>query len=301
MSEAHFLQQAKQAIQSGDRALGRRYLRQAIEQNPRSETAWLWLSAIVDEPEQQRSCLLRVLTINPSNAIAQKHLLALTKTAPAQTAVSQPIPKPPALAPVARALAAAPVAYAPPAQGTKKDNRLRNIVLGLVASLLCVCAGLFALGTLSRTPGDEKNEVIGTPAPTSAPLPTNTPAPPTNTPQPTDTPEPTNTPTPALLTARDIERKRDELTDLQWDEYTVGLIGKEIRFSGRVVEVYDDARVLVKFASAKKLMTSGTLHGLSVDRARRLNQGQIVKGVGRIREVDVFLGLDILIDVTALE
>jgi hypothetical protein len=79
------------------------------------------------------------------------------------------------------------------------------------------------------------------------------------------------------------------------------VIGEEIRFSGEVVEVYDDARVQIDFASTKKLMTRGILHGLSVDQALALQKNQVVKGVGTIREVGMFLGLSIDIDVTALE
>jgi len=172
----------------------------------------------------------------------------------------------------------------------KKGQAARWLWITLVGFVM------FAIGIAFMPAAEPQSDAPRpTPEPTATPGPTHTPGPPTST------PEPTATPTPALLTARDIERKRSELTDLQWDKYTVDVIGEEIRFSGKVLEVYDDARVQISFASAKKLMTGGILHGLSGEQALALNKDQTVKGVGTVREVGVFLGLNIHIDVTALE
>lgn len=72
--EKQLLQQAQTAIRSGNKTEGRRLLLQVIRQYPKSETAWLWLSAIVDDPTKEQDCLRRVLVINPRNEIAQRHL-----------------------------------------------------------------------------------------------------------------------------------------------------------------------------------------------------------------------------------
>ena len=95
MNEVELLQQAKQAIQAGDKAAGQRFLIQVIKQTPRSETAWLWLSAIVDDPAWEKECLERVLEINPDNEIAQRHLAKLAQESPASPLArseTKPIP-----------------------------------------------------------------------------------------------------------------------------------------------------------------------------------------------------------------
>jgi hypothetical protein len=78
MNETEILQQAKQAIDNGERAVGEHLLYQMIRKNPRSERAWLLLASIVDEPAKKQDCLKQVLAINPSNQIAQQHLAKLT-------------------------------------------------------------------------------------------------------------------------------------------------------------------------------------------------------------------------------
>ncbi|MBN1137598.1 MAG: hypothetical protein JXM73_13505 [Anaerolineae bacterium] len=62
------------AARAGQKERARELLLRVIEQNERSEPAWLWLSGIVDDPEEQRICLENVLAINPNNAAAQAGL-----------------------------------------------------------------------------------------------------------------------------------------------------------------------------------------------------------------------------------
>jgi hypothetical protein len=45
-----------------------------VELDPYNEDAWLWLSGIVESPEDQRTCLENVLSINPNNARARSGL-----------------------------------------------------------------------------------------------------------------------------------------------------------------------------------------------------------------------------------
>lgn len=77
MDEVQTLQSARAAIKQGDRETACKLLQQIIQTNPQQETAWLWLSALVGDPEREAECLQRVLAINPNNAVAQRHLQQL--------------------------------------------------------------------------------------------------------------------------------------------------------------------------------------------------------------------------------
>jgi hypothetical protein len=74
MSELH---EAIKAIKAGDKTTGRRLLMQFVQVNPRNETAWLWLAAVVTEPEQKQQYLQKVLAINPDNVTAKQGLAQL--------------------------------------------------------------------------------------------------------------------------------------------------------------------------------------------------------------------------------
>ena len=94
-----------QAVQRGDRAQARRDLLTLLKTNSRDERAWYLMSIVVDDPQQKRDCLQRVLQINPNNADAQKQL---AKLAPAS---STPPAAPP---PPAKAVTPAPPPAAKP-------------------------------------------------------------------------------------------------------------------------------------------------------------------------------------------
>lgn len=92
MDETQALQLAREAIQQGNRATAQALLLQVIQTNSNSETGWLWLSAVVGDPVQERDCLKRVLAINPHNEIAQRHLAKLDQApAPLSRLAPQPI------------------------------------------------------------------------------------------------------------------------------------------------------------------------------------------------------------------
>jgi tetratricopeptide (TPR) repeat protein len=71
------LQQGIAAVQAGRLDEGRRYLAQAIKLDPFNETAWIWMSGVVENDEQRIRCLQQVLRINPENKLALKGLRAL--------------------------------------------------------------------------------------------------------------------------------------------------------------------------------------------------------------------------------
>lgn len=62
------------AAREGHQAQARALLQEALQANPRSEQGWLWMSAVVETDDERRTCLERVLSINPHNQTAQAGL-----------------------------------------------------------------------------------------------------------------------------------------------------------------------------------------------------------------------------------
>ena len=71
------LQQGVAALDAGDKALARRLFGRAIQEDPQSEQAWLWLSGAVESDKERLMCLNKVLAINPDNEMAQRGAAAL--------------------------------------------------------------------------------------------------------------------------------------------------------------------------------------------------------------------------------
>jgi len=85
MSET--LQRAIAEVRSGDKEIGQRLLAEVIRNDPRNETAWLWMSSAIDsDDDRRRYCLERVLAINPQNQTARQRLETL-----GQKQVSEPL------------------------------------------------------------------------------------------------------------------------------------------------------------------------------------------------------------------
>lgn len=72
--ETQLLQQAQEAAQRGDNATACELLFDVIRQNRQNETAWLWLSEVIDAPDKVHYCLKQVLKLNPDNAAARRRL-----------------------------------------------------------------------------------------------------------------------------------------------------------------------------------------------------------------------------------
>jgi tetratricopeptide (TPR) repeat protein len=66
-----------EAYKKGDKAEARTLLERAIELDDHNEMAWLWLSAVVSNQDEQRTCLENVLVINPRNERAREGLKSL--------------------------------------------------------------------------------------------------------------------------------------------------------------------------------------------------------------------------------
>jgi len=84
------LAQGVAAAKAGQRTQAYNLLLDAVELDQRSELAWLWLSAVTDNPDDQRICLENVITINPGNAEARGRLLKLQGTGRQSTTVICP-------------------------------------------------------------------------------------------------------------------------------------------------------------------------------------------------------------------
>jgi hypothetical protein len=69
---SNFLENGIAAAKKGDKARARQYIQQAVQENPKNITAWLWLSTLVNEAEQKKYCYQRVLALDPKNEHAQK-------------------------------------------------------------------------------------------------------------------------------------------------------------------------------------------------------------------------------------
>jgi tetratricopeptide (TPR) repeat protein len=78
------------AAKAGRKEEARQVLLRVTELDERNEQAWLWLSSLVDSPEEKRICLENVLAVNPNNAHAQAGLQWLDQDAPPSAAPSSP-------------------------------------------------------------------------------------------------------------------------------------------------------------------------------------------------------------------
>jgi hypothetical protein len=64
------LEQAIDHVNAGELQQGRALLERVLEQDPRNDRAWVWLSGCVEDPMQRRICLQQALAANPKNQAA---------------------------------------------------------------------------------------------------------------------------------------------------------------------------------------------------------------------------------------
>jgi tetratricopeptide (TPR) repeat protein len=68
------LQRGIALARSGKRAEARAVLLEVVDADERDEQAWLWLSGVVDDPDDVRVCLENVLAVNPEHTQARQGL-----------------------------------------------------------------------------------------------------------------------------------------------------------------------------------------------------------------------------------
>ncbi|HMA33139.1 MAG TPA: hypothetical protein VKY74_01565 [Chloroflexia bacterium] len=66
------LTKGKMAATSGQKDLAREYLGRVVQLEPQHEEAWLWLSGVANNLPMMKTCLERVLALNPQNTQAQE-------------------------------------------------------------------------------------------------------------------------------------------------------------------------------------------------------------------------------------
>jgi hypothetical protein len=71
------LEQAIDHVNAGELQPGRALLERVLEQDPRNDRAWVWLSGCVEDPMQRRICLQQALAVNPNNPAALDGMQAL--------------------------------------------------------------------------------------------------------------------------------------------------------------------------------------------------------------------------------
>ena len=103
-SEARRLyQRGVAAARAGQRRVAAGLLTRSVRLDPRAEMAWLWLSGVLDDPQQQAFCLDAVLKLNPQNQHALRGLRLLEerglRPADPQPAAGLSMPAPPAPGP----------------------------------------------------------------------------------------------------------------------------------------------------------------------------------------------------------
>lgn len=86
------LERAIHLIKSGAREQGQGLLAKILARDPGNEAAWLWMSGAVDDDEQRRYCLARVLQINPGHSLAREALARMQP--PPATGERRPEPEP---------------------------------------------------------------------------------------------------------------------------------------------------------------------------------------------------------------
>lgn len=77
-----------EAAKTGEKNKARRLLEQVVEADQTNETAWLWLSAVVDARAERIRCLETALKLNPANQESKMALEWLRSGV-----VSEPLPQ----------------------------------------------------------------------------------------------------------------------------------------------------------------------------------------------------------------
>jgi tetratricopeptide (TPR) repeat protein len=74
MREDTLLQQAMSAVRAGHELTARDIFLEVVEINPRNETAWMWLTGLLDDLDDCIYACQQVLEINPNNAHVNQYL-----------------------------------------------------------------------------------------------------------------------------------------------------------------------------------------------------------------------------------
>lgn len=79
MSSSEIVKRAIQSARAGRRSEARDLLIEVVESDPQNETAWMWLSGLVDSLEDRIIACENVLTLDPANEKVRAYLTALQR------------------------------------------------------------------------------------------------------------------------------------------------------------------------------------------------------------------------------
>ncbi len=140
-----------EAARRGDKPAAQVLLREVVASDPNNELAWMWLASAVDDLDERRSHLERVLRINPDNPRAQEALRRLQPGGGERPPIARPRQRPPAAA-------------------TGGPNTV-TIIVGAIVVLAVVTALIFAL-IASQQPADPtRQEIVNALSPSFTPSP----------------------------------------------------------------------------------------------------------------------------------
>lgn len=153
-----------QAAQSGNKAAARRLLEQVVEQDPNNELAWMWMASVVESAAERRSCLQKVLAINPNNERARQALDKLPQETPPprrETPAPRLTPHLEELLPkdtITRSIQERDDLLAALEEGSERKRSLWPVLLALLA-IVMIAGGIVILVSLLQ---DEEGEPTAT-------------------------------------------------------------------------------------------------------------------------------------------
>jgi hypothetical protein len=121
------LSQAISLIKAGEKQQAGQLLAELLKTDPENERAWLWMSQVVQNNQQRRRCLQKVLQLNPANKTAHKALANLDRKTKA--------PKP----------AAKNVPARPPMPSRDRNQLILTVVALAIPFLAFAAGGLYAI------------------------------------------------------------------------------------------------------------------------------------------------------------
>lgn len=93
--QADLLHDGREALLAGDKTRAQSLLLAAVEHDPHSEEAWMWLSGTYTTPDDMAHCLEQVLAINPHNEQAREGLRWIEQQYGLVLDHQEPAPTPP--------------------------------------------------------------------------------------------------------------------------------------------------------------------------------------------------------------
>lgn len=170
----------------------------------------------------------------------------------------------------------------------KRGSRTSSFVLiAVIGVAIIACISCSICGETTGPLPDHQ-----TTATARAPVGATTDVSPTHTPLPTSTPIPTATP--VSITYRDIERNYEDMTDIQWDNYSSGIIGMRVHWRGRVIDIDEDGTIYLDVG--QELFHRCFLDGVSREVAATINKGTYIEFEATVTDITTFLGLTVWLD-----